>query len=492
MSLSDADFLAWLRNPAAISLVLIEAVANVGGTETTRYISTGNYVTGPTDTPANTQYLPIAINGIPYTSKIDLQGDPSMSYGDIEIINESGDYDSWFFDVWSNRAVKAWVGDPSWPRSDFRPIFDGVIEDIDSRDRTTLNLKIRDKLQRLNTPVSDVLLGGTTNNANAIVPVVEGEVFNMTPLLVNPVTLEYQVNLLGNERIIEVRDNGKPVDASTELSTGKFVLAAAPVGVITVSVQGDKGDGVYRNTISTIIKRLVKSYGKDINQFTDADIDLDNFAAFEAAHTQPVGAAMSNRENLLSVCRQFAASVGAQLSMTTEGKLQLLRIEMPPTGTPMLIDSTMMMEHSLKPVQRSTVQAAVKLGFCKNWTVQPSLLTTIPPEHKDIFATEWRTVSSIDSATATLYKLNTEPVQVDTFLLKGTDAQAESDRELAILKNPHTTYEFEGTPELLMAYLTQPVTLKYPRYGLDTGVLGQIVSISPNWLNRHVTIGVLI
>jgi len=65
-----ADYMAWLASPNAIRLVLIEAKVNIAGVEQTAYLSTGAYVTGPSDTPANTQYAPVASNGIQFTEQI--------------------------------------------------------------------------------------------------------------------------------------------------------------------------------------------------------------------------------------------------------------------------------------------------------------------------------------------------------------------------------------------------------------------------------------
>ena len=133
-----------------------------------------------------------------------LTGEAGLSGGDIELDNGDGALDGWLLDVWRNRAIKAWAGDPSWPRADFRLVFDGIIDDVGSSSRETINLVLSDKLQRLNTPITEVKLGGTTPNKDAILPIA-----------------------------VALNDQA-----------GRFNLTTPPYSAaITVSVQGDKGGG---------------------------------------------------------------------------------------------------------------------------------------------------------------------------------------------------------------------------------------------------------
>lgn len=490
--MTDAQFQSWLNSSTAIRIVLIEAMANVDGTETTRYLATGAYNTSASDTPANTNYLPLVTGGISFEEKLSIETTgASLSVGDIEIDNSGGARDSWLSDVWVNRQVQAFIGDPRWVRSDFRMIFNGVAADIDSKNRVTLNIKLRDKLQRLNTPVSDTKLGGTTPNKDAIIPSVFGEVHNVTPLLTNPATLEYQVHGGAVENIFEVRDNGKPVTATVTNSTGKFTLAASPAGAVTASVQGDK-PSTYYNTISQLIQRIVTGYGQSVNRFVSGDLDAANLSAFDTAHTQVVGIYLGDRTNVLVACQELANSVGAQISMSRAGLLRLIQVTLPPSGTPTPIGAAQMLEHTIAVVGRTEVVSAVKLGFCKNYTVQAGLQTSIPAQHKDLFATEYITVTSTDSTTQTTYRLNVEPPQQNTLLSTSTDAQAEADRRLLNWKVTRTTYRFEGTASLLTLALGDPVTLTSARFGLSAGKLGMVTSLKPNWLNGRITVEVTI
>ncbi len=490
--MTDAEFTAWLIAPSSIRISLIEVEVMVGGIETTRYIGTAGYVTGGADTPPNTVYLPIVAGGIRYTERISLSAEASLNGGDIELNNHDGAYDEWLNDIWRNRRIRVWIGDPRWGRGDFRLIFDGTVDDIDSRSRDTLNIKLLDKLQLLNTPVSEETLGGSTPNAEQIIPISLGENHNVAPLLTNPVTYEFQIHGGQVERIIEVRDNGKPVATTVTLATGKFILANSPAGAITVSVQGDAPAGAYSNTIGALVQRLVTGFGKESTRFDADDLDAVNLAAFEAAHPQPVGIYIAERTNVLVACQMLASSVGAQIVMSRAGKLRLIQIAMPPVGTPTEITDDHMVERSLRAVERTEVVAAVKLGFCRNYLKQPGLLTTIPAQHKDLFAEEWLIESADDPGVQESHRLDTQPPQEPTCLLVRADALAEAERRRDLRVVQHTVYEFEGTPEMLLLELGQAVNITTSRFGMAGGALGLVVSLAPNWVTGNVTVGVLV
>ncbi|QKY09503.1 hypothetical protein [Janthinobacterium lividum] len=489
--MTDAQFLAWLQSSSASRMVLIEVQVNVAGVEVTRFISSWPYVTGPADLPPNVEYLPLATGGLAFTEQVSLTGEAGLSGGDIELDNADGALDGWLSDVWRNRPIKAWSGDSEWPRSDFRLIFDGIVADIGSSARESINLSLRDKLQRLDTPIAEAKLGGISPNKDATLPIPFGECHNVTPLLTNPATLEY--GFLGAvESSFEVRTNGKPIAVALNDQAGRFNLTTDPFStVITVSVQGDKGGG-YAPRIAPLVQRIATTYGKASDRFTVADLDLENLAAFDAAHPQLVGLYVADRTNQAQAIQQLAASVGAQAIMSRTGQLRLVQIALPAAGVPVEIGPEHMRLDSLRPAQRLQVVAAVKIGFDKNWTVQMNLTTSIPPAHADLYATEWLTETAVDEAVRARYRLTDDPPQIDTCLKTNEDAQAEAARRLALNKVQRTIYEFDGESEMMMLELGQPVVLRDDRFGLQGGVSGVVVLLSPQWLTGRVTVGVLV
>ena len=488
--MNDAQFLEWLQDDTAHRTALVEVQVNVAGEDVTRYIASRSYVTGPLEVPPNTVYLALVTDGLAFTEQISLTSEAGLSSGDIELANTDGSLDSWLVDVWRNRPIKVWFGDVRWPRGEFRLVFDGLVADVSGAGPESINLALRDKMGRLDTPITEAKLGGTTPNKDVTLPVPFGECHNVTPLLTNPATLEY--GFLGAvESSFEVRTNGKPIAVALNDQAGRFNLTTPPYSAaITVSVQGDKGGG-YVPRIAPLVQRIATAYGKAADRFTLADLDLANLAAFDAIHQQPVGLYVADRMNQAQAIQQLAASVGAQAVMSSTGQLRLVQIALPAAGIPVEIGPAQMIEGSLRQVARLPVVAAVKIAYDRNYTLQPSLTTSIPAEHADMYATEWMTVTAVDEAVRARYRLTDDPPQIETCLKQESDAAAEAARRLALNKVQRTTYEFEGVPEMMMLELGQAVVLRHRRYGLQDGVPGVVVLLSRRWLDGRVTVGVL-
>lgn len=491
--MTDQQFLAWIAGDDCIRCALVEVAVRIGGAESVLYLSNRPYTTGATDTPAHTAYDACIVGGISHTAALDLQGGQArIGVGDIEIDNTDGSRDSWLVHVWRNRAVKVWIGDVRWARADFRLVFDGVVSDIASSGPAALTLTLLDKLERLNAPISDATVEGIGPNADKLIPLTFGEAFNVQPLLVDSAALRYQVHAGRIQGLIEVRDNGAPVGYTADTAAGTFVLGSSPVGVITCSVQGDAPGGSYANGIAAIVQRLATNYGPPATRFTAADLDADALAAFAAACPQPVGLHVPDRGSVLQASQDLAASVGAQVVMTSLGKLRLVRLALPAAGTPTAIGPADLEEDGLSVAERPQVRAAVRLGWCRAWTVQTSgLAGGLPPDSQALMGTEWLEVVRSDADVASLYRLEAEPELEPTLLLTELDATREADRRLALWSSARTVYRARGLAHLLLLELGSPVTLSHPRWGLSAGAAGVVVSVERDWLAGRCTLGIL-
>jgi len=473
--------------------ILVEATAKINGVETVIRLASRGFTTGPTEAPPNVEYDSIIQNGVSLNESVSVSGSASMSYGDIELDNSDGEYDHWLQGVWVNRPMTVLHGDVRWLRADFVPVFVGVVADIDSRARNRINVKFRDKLQLLNTAVNEVKLGGLTDNKERLLPVLLGECHNVEPLLIDPAEHEYQINIGNTEGIIEVRDDGVPVGVSATLSTGKFKLVAQPVGQITVSAQGVKSV-TYVNSAVGLIKLLVKNYGLAQHRFTDADLDLTSLQAFDLKNPYPLGYYIADKSNVLAVCQELAASVGAMVIVSRLGKLRLIQVN--PAYDPNLVvaDITIedMLNRSLKVVEKLDVFASVKLGYCKNWTVQAKLESGIPVEHKNLFKEEWLDYTAKNATVAADYRLHVTPEREETFLLAEADAITEAVRRLDLMGTPRCIYQYDGFANSTALELGTVVRITHDRFGLKNGKLGLVVGLQTNFLKSRTTVQVMI
>ncbi len=495
--MTDAEYTAWLKDQAAIRCILVEVEVKVGASVVTRYLSNRGYVTSPTDTPANTSYIPKIVGGIKYTQSMSLDGSVSVNFGDLELNNSDGALDSWLDDYWANRPLKIYLGDVRWPRAEFRQVVSGVTVGIDSRNRDRVNLKLSDKMQRLNNPVTDVTIGGSTQLSESLVPLCFGECHNVEPVLIDPALHKYKVHHGVIERIIEVRDNGVPVSASANLTDGTFTLTKAPAGQITASVQGAKfshlgGAVTWHNDVGRIVQHIATAYGSSTLKFADADFDATKMAAFIAAHPQPVGLYLRDRSNVIEVINRVASSLGCRLTIDANGLASLVKLGTAVSGTSTPIGPAAMKDRTLKVSNLPQVVAAVKIGYCKNWTVQDKLETGLVAEHAAMYAEEWLTQTVENTATAANFNLFTEPVLTETLLLTASDAIAEANRRLAVFDSQRKVLSYSGAFHLVQQQLGGEQVLTGSRFGLTSGKAGQIISISTDFVNPDITFEVLI
>lgn len=520
----------WLSDKFAARIILVELTILYNSTPTTIYLSSSGYNT----LDGSIIYSPYIIGSVQFSESMEISvaGGASMSYGDIEIYNPNGIFDSWLNPsqyIWTNGTAKIYFGDSKWQctthddiLTDFKLIFNGLIKDIDSRSINSLNIKFRDKMERLNVAVTDTKLGtygtwsGGQSNQETIIPLVFGEVFNYEPLLIDPSQLEYKFSLGESEQLIEIRDNGVPIytsngdtsGATVVLSDSTFKLTHAPAGTITVSAQGTVKslviDGnsytpinAYSNSITHIIGTLVTEYGKEDNRLSTSELDIYN----PTAYNTPVGYLIQDRTNMFNVCSDIAGSIGGQLYFNRIGKLQMLSLTNSVTNGGNITEEDMVINtFSIK--LRTEVIGSVRLGYCKNWYVQNNLITGIPESSKDSFATEWLELLVSDNTTITNYKLDTSAEMQETYLIKsdnmggwagGADVQiSEANRRLDLFKIPRTVYKFTGVSSLLRLELGQEVNLKHSRFGLSGGVTGIITALSPDWLSGKVEVEVFV
>lgn len=210
MSISDAAFLTWLGSSTAQRCSLFELTYlgdNAGAPgEMHAYVSDRGYVTGHTDTPADRVYEACVVGTPTFSRRMgeQLRGRTTQSYGDLLISNENGARDSWLSMNWDGRRLRQWLGDKSWPFTDFRLVLDGVIVDIFEASSTRIGFKISDKAALLDRPVMTTLLGGTGAAAGELMPLCLGFYnINITPKLVDETDHVYRFTQVDAGGLIE-------------------------------------------------------------------------------------------------------------------------------------------------------------------------------------------------------------------------------------------------------------------------------------------------
>lgn len=480
-TVSDADFAAWLESDDALPNMLIRATALVNGVETVFRWSTLGVTFGGVEAPLF--YDPVVSVGIPLSESLSLTGGASVSAGDLEIDNADGVNQYLLNYDWRDQAIEALEGDIRWNEADYRVFYRGISGGMSPKDDRTLALYQLDMSERLNTALTERRLGGDGPDQDAIYPTAFGEIHNATGLLVDENLLRRAFHD-GEIEGVRMRTNAIPTyDFDVDYAAGTVDLGINNASAaITASIQGDRFGGVYRKTIASIVRRIVTGFGDAAKRYTDADIDLANFAAFDAAHQDLVGVFNGDGVNVLDVCDSLAASLGAQVVPSIDGKLRVIQIAIPASGTSMEIMPEHIKQGSLRAVQHIPRVAGIKLGFCRNYTVQTGLQSLIPDEHLALFAKEWLSVT-VGAG---------DPEQINTMLQRRVDALPEATRRLALWGVDRDVFEFIGLGPMTKLKLGQPVRLTYDLFGMQEGVDGQVLYLAPDRKNRQVTVRVLV
>jgi hypothetical protein len=504
-----SEMIAWFKTPSHIKCTLVDITGVlVNGIATDVNLSSVAY----TDTSAGKLYNACISGGLNFNESLSADGSISTNFGSLELVNTYGVNDQFLTYIWNRRAIKIYLGDPSWPKSDFILIFDGLVSQLTANNENLLTLVLYDKLQRLNDSLTEKTLNNSTDTytekvkggiANeALMPLLFGECFNITPLFVDngstptPKTgYIYMANDGPIQGVVEVRDNGVPVEFTSNLSKGLFTLVRNPFGTITCSVQGNSTGG-YSNTIPDIITKIVKNYGNADNRFTDSEID---FTAF--TNTAPVGVYCKEALNTMQVCNELAKSVSANLicpsinvasdgETITSSKLKLVELKVPTGTSKYTLSDDYMVLGSLNIAELFPVKPSIKLGYCKNYTVQKTLAAGVNPDNR--FDTEYLTVYTIDSTSAAIYKETGTVAVENTLLLKELNANNESDKRLGLWSTQRFLITATYLPEFIFVQLGDIVTITSSRFNLSAGKLGLVYSISRNWITGMVDIGVLV
>ena len=140
-----------------ICSVEFSAVLDETDPRTYLYWSNGSYATQPTDTPANQYYDPIVINDTVTNEAINIGSTPSVSFSDITISNIGREIFSQY--KFKGRTINIYQGQINQARSAFTLIYTGVIDNINGSSINSYTIKLVDKMQKLNKPISETTLG---------------------------------------------------------------------------------------------------------------------------------------------------------------------------------------------------------------------------------------------------------------------------------------------------------------------------------------------
>lgn len=436
------------------------------GVRTLRYSTGQGYVTSPAATPANTHFPPRLMESVAFRvsafSDGRVMGGTSVGTGTISLANADEVLSPLLDYGFDGRPLTVWIGkqDAAFPGG-FTRFFSGTVEQAVAEDDAIV-LRIRDQLQILRQPFSEVRYAGTNvlpngvegtadDIANQVKPHTYGRCYEVPGVLVNSALQIWQVHNGAVQAIDAVYDRGIAYTFGTNhanlaalqaatvtegtyhtcLSLGLYRLGVTPIGPVTADVRGDNSGG-YVNRVGAIVQRmLVNQCGVSLS-----DIDTATFTTLDALAPYEVGIHVSGEQTRLSVIDQLLVSVGAWLVPTRLGTWTIGRL-VAPTGT---AAATFTSDQIYKLTKRPTGDDArgvpikqVVLRYRKNWQQfrAADISGAVSSERKLILENEWRTTTA-DDPSVVVKHLQAEKLERDCLFVNKADADAEAARLLAL------------------------------------------------------------
>ncbi len=503
-------------------MIELEAAADDAGTLITHHWASGRgHVTGPAETPAHTIFQARVID--PGNTERHLfgsgrtRGASSVGYGKVDINNMDGKLDTVLMQGMGRPLIiRKGPRGAAYP-ADFPVQAALIAEQAEAPDVKTLRLLVRDRQSLVRDKVfnpekyagDNILPDGVEGTADDIggdnKPAGWGVYRNVEPRCVNTSKHIYQVSVDTGQTATPtaVRDDGSTLTPGVQrASVADLELTAPAVGIdydwcheagkglyvrldaeptSTLTVDATEGADAAARTTAQLIRRILTGPGG----LTDADLDLDSFAALDALNSAVVGFWTDGETTVGTALDTVAGSVGAwwldDLGLFRVGRLDA------PTGMPvktihkweLLGDPDLMTssdEGDGLPVWRVTVT------YRPNYTeqdraslsgiagVDEALLATLEQPHLTVVA---------EDAAVQVKHPNAVEITVETQLDDAGAAQAEADRLLALyrVKRLFPAVRVPLT-RLGAAALGTVIALDLNRFGFSGGKLLRVLGLT--------------
>jgi hypothetical protein len=392
------------------------------------FSATQEFVTKRTDTLATQPFNGTLITPINFTRSIlgsDIIGAFTSGQGKLELSNVDGTYDFLIerFAI-DGRDVVIKVGREGDSYNNFYTVFNGVAADW-SVQEDVVDITLVDNGYKLAVPAQSNLYGGTgglDGTADLVgkrKPRAFGPVQNVSPPLVIPNSLVYQVNdgpILG---ITNVYDRGVALTLSADYANSTLLLAAvipagqyatcsaeglfrlntSPSGTVTADVSGDYTGAVFAFTSADIVQRLVTK----ATVLTTADLYLPSFTAVNAVQGAAVGywIAPDDTTTVADVLAQIMGGIGGWAGFRRTGKLEVGIFRSPTGQTPSaFFDRTDIFEirREKLPSTLSPPPYRFRVSYGRNWTVQTDTAGSVSAARKGFLAESARYADSSNTS----------------------------------------------------------------------------------------------
>lgn len=474
------------------------------------FSATKEFVTLPTDTVATQPFFGTLVQPLGFTRSLlgsDIIGNFSSGVGTLELSNTDGEYDFLIqgFAI-DGRSIVVKVGREGDSYNEFYTIFSGTASDWAVQE-DVVSISLVDNSYLLDVTVQPNLyagtgsLEGTADLAGKRKPRAFGYVKNVSPPLVIPSTLTYQVNDGEIEGVTAVYDRGTALTLSANYATaallaaavipasyyatcnalGLFRLNTIPAGTVTADVSGDKRGGIFVSTSSDIVRRVLAS-----SSIADPlGLYLPSFDKVLLAQPATIGywVAPDDTNTIADVISNIMGGIGGWGGFRRSGKFEVGIFLTPSGSTPnALFDKVDVLEIKRQglPSSLSPPPYRFRCAYAHNWTVQTDVAGSVGVTRKSFLAQQDRYSNSVNTTVLIDHPFAHDRDPIPSYFVNQADAQAESDRLLALYSGSAAIYRITVGIQPFALDLGDIVNVTYPRWDMTVGRNLRIVEMTEN------------
>lgn len=476
------------------------------------FSATSEFTTLPTDSLSSTPFFGTLAQPLSFTRSLlgsDIIGNFSSGTGELDIDNTDGEYDFLIQDfAIDGRSIVVKVGREGDSYDKFYTVFNGTASDwLVAED--AVKIKLVDKAYLLNVPAQPNNYGGsggidgTTDLKGKRKPRCLGSCLNISPPLVIPSSLVYQVNDGPIQGVVAVYDRGAALTFQTDYATSALLLAASVTsghfstclaegffklgssasGTVTADINGDKSFGVWAQTPADIIASVLEF--STVLPGSAQGYYLPSFAAMATLSPATIGyyIAPDDTNTVADVVSNIMGSVGGWGGFRRSGQFELGIFLTPVGATPNAVfdrSDIIQISREALPSTLTPPPYRFRCSYNHNWTVQTDLAGSVPATRVAFLAQSDRYSDSIDLTVKLDHPFAVDRDPIPSYFVSLADAQAESDRLLGLYRKSSALYRFTVGIQPFALDLGDVVNLTYPRWDLTVGKNLRVVEMTEN------------
>lgn len=504
-----------------LSAPSLSVYRTVTGGEVSVRLSDLGYTTGADDDPPHTPYPARLDEAYSISSRLFANADPfgaaQISVGQVVIANGSGELDHLLDLSWAGRELVIRAGGIGFSLTEFATVFRGSCVGC-QHDESSISLVLRDRLDVLDYPLYRPVYAGTggaeggSDLKGKPKPVSLGKVEQVTPVLVDPALAIFQVHHRRIAGMDAVRNRGVPLTLTADypdyaslsaapltadqvgtcLSLGLFRLGSLPdQASITADLRGDAVPD-YQDTGAALLVRVLTGMMGPANRSV-ADFEPLPLAELSSKRPWSLGWYVATEDITAgTLVSGIMRSVGGWIAATRAGRILVGLIE-PVSITDAVIGYGDVGADGVSRAESQPPAWKIEIGYRRMWTLlsDNQLAGAVGSADRSLWRDEYRVATWQDGHMRTFAR-DSSTIRLDTALTSAADAATLANILGSELGRPAVVYTVPITGQPFRHWLGKPVTLVYPRFGLDAGAKGRVIGVSENAKSGEKTIDIRI